>query len=130
MNRLIEIDALSGNRKIFTETISCKEKGKSVQFECNGSEFYKIKVDDSKNTYLTENDRRCDYAIVSNGGEIILFVELKGQRIEHAFNQILATKDKFSSGCSKIYGAIASGKRIPSGTNEQLYTHKKQKEEA
>ncbi|MGP1484893.1 MAG: hypothetical protein ACTTJC_02140 [Campylobacter sp.] len=125
MNRLINLPALSQNKKIFKTVVVCDENNKTVRLECNGSGFYKAKIDDKYNTYLTQNEIRCDYAIVSEDiKEVAILAELKGSDINHAFDQIIASKNKFCKGFLKVYGAVAFGGKIPAGTQEQHFAKK------
>jgi hypothetical protein len=53
-------------------------------------EVIKVKVDDCE----IKNGRRCDFLFLAN--ELEHFVELKGQDIHHAINQITTTIEKLS----------------------------------
>lgn len=67
----------------------CKENGKIFKLYTNGIEFDKIKLDDGQNNEC----KKCDYLITRQTKDIQIFVELKGNKIAKAYQQILVSYD-------------------------------------
>ncbi|MBR8463330.1 hypothetical protein KDD93_01930 [Campylobacter sp. faydin G-24] len=86
--------------------ISCTENNISLRFDCNRNEFHKIHLDSPAYSDILQDAQRCDYIILKDNLEIGVFVELKGNDIEKAMNQILTTKNNFGDGISIFYAAI------------------------
>ena len=64
-------------------------------FEINSNEdFTRIKIDGCLIT--SQNVEKCDFGFVRHSNDNFYFVELKGKKIEKAYNQILSTIDYFN----------------------------------
>jgi hypothetical protein len=76
----------------------------------------KIKVD---GCLITDSGKRCDYMFEIDDTETlaiyrVLYLELKGEGVEHGYRQIVATIDRFlveHQGCNKECHIVAS--RVP-----------------
>lgn len=83
----------------------CQENGKIFRLYTNGIEFSKIKLDNGQN-----NERKkCDYLIIKNTNDIQIFIELKGNKIAKAYEQILVSYDDVNRAKNlqvKSYAAI------------------------
>jgi len=72
------------------KVVSVSEKGRTFVIKNGGAKFVnKVEVDGC----LIEGDRiKCDYLFeIDKPMTLIIYVELKGKDIEHAFNQLVAT---------------------------------------
>ena len=87
----------------------CQENGKIFRLYTNGITFSKIKLDNGQN-----NERKkCDYLIIKSTNDIQIFIELKGNKIATAYQQILASYDDVNRAKNlqvKYYAAIVSSK--------------------
>ncbi len=72
-----------------SKELVCKENGKIFRLYTNGIKFDKIKLDDGQNNEC----KKCDYLITKQTKDIQIFVELKGNKIAKAYQQILASYD-------------------------------------
>ena len=105
---------LKKSAKTCSKKIVCEENHRKFTFHTNNFEFYKIKIDGDveKNTTV----KKCDFLIIKKDKEDIeIFIELKGKKIKDAFNQIIASYEKYSdkSKNPKLYAAIVTS-RYPS----------------
>ena len=101
----------------------CKENGKIFRLYTNGIEFDKIKLDDGQN-----NERKkCDYLITKQTKDIQIFIELKGNKIAKAYQQILASYgniERIKNLQVKYYAAIVC-QRFPQKDTTIQNLHKK-----
>lgn len=105
MNRFI-----SDSTPIFNKIIVCEEKKKILRFCCNDFKFYKIYVDCPENGSLLETDKRCDYAILCKKMDnIAILIELKGNDIKYAAQQIEMIRNQYCSNFKQVYGVIVYG---------------------
>lgn len=101
----------------------CQENGKIFRLYTNGIEFSKIKLDNGQNNEC----KKCDYLIVKSTNDIQIFIELKGNKIATAYQQILASYDDVNRAKNlqvKYYAAIVSSKYPQKDTTIQNL-HKK-----
>ncbi|CUU74267.1 hypothetical protein [Campylobacter hyointestinalis] len=108
MNRLNNLIIKKTNK-----IISCKENSVSISFNCDNCQFMLIHYDNSKNTIISDKDKKCDYIItIKDNNKIALYIELKGNDLKQAFEQIKSTKEKVGNMISSNYGALVY-KSIP-----------------
>ena len=88
----------------------CKENGRVFRLYTNGIAFEKIQLDDGKNNEL----KKCDYLITKKDTKNIqIFVELKGNKIAEAYQQILTSYNNIvciKNLQVKYYAAIVSAR--------------------
>ena len=92
---------------ICSEEIVCKENNRKFILHASCSKFYKIKIDG----YVEKNtkNKKCDFLIIKEDNEDIeIFIELKGKKVKYAFNQIIASCEKYTDNTKKpkLYAAI------------------------
>jgi hypothetical protein len=92
-----------------------KENGKRFEIE-SIENFTKIRIDDC--LIDSQEVEKCDFGFVRNSNNDFYFVELKGNKIEKAYNQIIETIKYFERDLIKIpqnkkYGFIVSSSGIP-----------------
>ena len=103
------------NEDCCIETKVAKENGK--RFEIISDEnFTKIRIDDCLIDSLEVE--KCDFGFVRHSNDEFYFLELKGNKIEKAYNQIIETIKYFEKDLIKIpqnkrYGFIVSSSGIP-----------------
>lgn len=98
----------------FENKTSATEKGKIFRIECEDrtEQFCRIHVDGC--FVIDNNSSKCDYIFVRCKNEDVYYVELKGQDIDKAYEQIVRTlQQHYKTEKSKIYGFIVTGKGIP-----------------
>ena len=110
---------INNDTKISNKIISCKENNKTLNFDCSKTYFYKIHLDCSEHRHLLKDNQRCDYAILSENKDIVILIELKGNDIKKAYNQIFEIKKNFCQNIQQIYGAIVCNKVPSAGTDKQ-----------
>lgn len=122
-NDCVEQDGISCsncNGRLFNNKISCEEKGKTLQFSCNGHSFYKIKLDDNERYSFLKDIKRCDFIIISEElTKIALWVELKKggeEGINDALEQLKKSINMFGKNIQNKYAAIVSA-RIPKSSS-------------
>ena len=76
-----------------------KEKGKRFEIVSNES-FTKIRIDDC--LIISQEIEKCDFGFIRHSNEEFYFVELKGNKIEKAYSQILETIKFFDRNLIKI----------------------------
>ena len=89
--------------------VSCKEKGRSYILKFPDASTYSCKVH-IDGGIVKDDSVRCDYGILTEDG-IGVLVELKGKKIDHAFDQLTETAGilstaKFKSRFKHVYGRI------------------------
>jgi uncharacterized protein YjbI with pentapeptide repeats len=94
---------------------AAKENGKRFEIE-SIENFTKIRIDDC--LIDSQEVEKCDFGFVRNSNNDFYFVELKGNKIEKAYNQIIETIKYFERDLIKIpqnkkYGFIVSSSGIP-----------------
>lgn len=92
-----------------------KENGKRFEIE-SIENFTKIRIDDCLIDY--QEIEKCDFGFVRHFNDEFYFVELKGNKIEKAYNQIIETIKYFEKNLVKIpqnkkYGFIVSSSGLP-----------------
>ncbi|MBF7042257.1 hypothetical protein IY971_02350 [Campylobacter volucris] len=91
----------------YNKILVCENKVK-LTLGCNGREFYKVLIDTKDTSKLKNEITRCDYVIATTDSEdIIIYVELKGEDLQKAFNQISNTHNFLNEKFGKRYIAIA-----------------------
>lgn len=106
---------MSGSDRILV----CEEKSKKFILDTNGSNFSKEKLDDN----MGNSNRECDYLITNNSQHIQIFVELKGNKVEYAFKQILSSYQRYKTQNSKAFAGIVSSS-FPKKTSSFLVWQK------
>jgi len=99
----------------FENKTAATEKGKTFRIECKdkSEQFCRIHVDGC--FVMDNNSNKCDYIFVRCKTEDVYYVELKGQDIGHAYEQIVETISvHFPSPKEKNYGFIIASKVTPS----------------
>lgn len=102
---------LKKSAKTCSKKIVCEENNKKFSLNTNGFDFYKIKIDGDVEKNTTA--KKCDFLIIKKDKEDIeIFIELKGKKIKDAFNQIIASYEKYSDKSKepKLYAAIVTSK--------------------
>ncbi|MGX2983196.1 hypothetical protein [Helicobacter sp. 23-1045] len=84
----------------------CKENGRIFRLYTNGIAFDKIQLDDGQN----DERKKCDYLITKHTKDIQIFIELKGNKIAKAYQQILTSYENRENMQSKCYAAIVCSK--------------------
>ena len=87
--------------------VACEEYGKKLSLDCNGETFFKIIIDGGAELCNSTN-RRCDFMIINDDESIEIYVELKGQDIVHAANQIIETIKKYGLDQAIKYSVIVT----------------------
>ncbi|MBP3221320.1 MAG: hypothetical protein J6M43_04680 [Neisseriaceae bacterium] len=130
-NDCVEQDGISCsncNGRLFNNKISCEEKGKTLQFSCNGYSFYKIKLDDNDRYSFLKDIKRCDFIIISEElTKIALWVELKKggeEGINDALEQLGNSIIMFGRNIQNKYAAIVCSRFPKSGSSTTLYKEK------
>lgn len=108
--------------KISNDEIICKEKGRTFHLHTNNASFAKVKIDGG---VVAENtsELRCDYLIIKQKTEDIeIFVELKGNKITKAMEQLIASYDKYANKRPKTkhYACIVSSRYPQKDTSIQI----------
>ncbi|TKX28244.1 hypothetical protein [Campylobacter estrildidarum] len=99
INKFIEL-----NQQEYDKILTC-EKNVKLELHCNGEKFYKILID--TNNKIENKVTRCDYlATTTDLKKIIIYIELKGENIQRAIEQILTTCDFLNEKFEKRYAAI------------------------
>lgn len=101
----------------------CQENGKIFRLYTNGIKFDKIKLDDGQNNEC----KKCDYLITKQTKDIQIFIELKGNKIAKAYEQILVSYDDINRAKNlqvKSYAAIVC-QRFPQKDTTIQNLHKK-----
>lgn len=101
----------------------CQENGKIFRLYTNGIKFDKIKLDDGQNNEC----KKCDYLITKQTKDIQIFIELKGNKIAKAYEQILVSYDDINRAKNlqvKSYAAIVC-QRFPQKDTTIQTLHKK-----
>lgn len=104
----------------------CQENGKIFRLYTNGIKFDKIKLDDGQNNEC----KKCDYLITKQTKDIQIFIELKGNKIAKAYEQILVSYDDVNRAKNlqvKYYAAIVSSKYPQQDTTIQNLKRKAKK---
>lgn len=98
----------------FENKTAATENGRTFRIECSNKteQFCRIHVD---GCFVIDNDsKKCDYVFVRCKNEDVYYVELKGQDIGRAYEQIVETiSDHFPSPKAKNYGFIIASKVTP-----------------
>ncbi|CUU39805.1 MULTISPECIES: hypothetical protein [Helicobacter] len=95
------------------QVLSCEEKSKKFQLETQQARFYLINIDGEieNNT----EDRKCDFLVIKETSEDIwIYVELKGNKIKDACEQVQATYNRYQPPNALKYIAIVAS-RFPKG---------------
>lgn len=103
----------------FDRILVCEEKSKKFILDTNGFNFSKEKLDDN----MGNLNRECDYLITNNSQHIQIFVELKGNKVEYAFKQILSSYQRYKTQNSKAFAGIVSSS-FPKKTSSFLVWQK------
>ena len=104
----------------FDRILVCEEKSKKFILDTNGFSFSKEKLDDE----MDNSSKECDYLITNDSQHIQIFVELKGNKVEYAFKQILSSYQKYKAQNSKAFVGIVSSSS-PKKTSSFLVWQKK-----
>lgn len=93
---------LFGKNKI----LSCEEKSKKLYLHTKEASFYKIKIDGG--VIQDSVNKKCDFIIIEKEKENIwIYVELKGNKLAQAYEQILKTFNQYKGNDTTInYAAI------------------------
>jgi hypothetical protein len=108
-------ELIEANQDFCSKSKVAIENGK--RFEIVSSEnFTRIKIDDC--LISSQEVEKCDFSFVRHSNDDFYFVELKGNKIEKAYNQIIETIKYFERDLIKIpqnkkYGFIVSSSGIP-----------------
>ncbi|MBF7044718.1 hypothetical protein [Campylobacter volucris] len=90
----------------YDKTLVCEDKVK-LTLKCNKREFYKVLIDTKDTSKLKNEITRCDYVIATTDlKDIIIYVELKGEDLQKAFDQISNTHNFLNEKFGKRYIAI------------------------
>ena len=98
----------------------CEEKSKKFILDANGFNFSKEKLDDT----IDNSNKECDYLITNSSQHIQIFIELKGNKAEYAFKQILSSYEKYKTQDSKAFAGIVSSS-IPQKNSSFLVWQKR-----
>ncbi|WP_051420629.1 hypothetical protein [Helicobacter pametensis] len=107
------------------QLIVCEEKKKKFQLRIDNNEsFYKAKLDDC--IEKKKNDAiRCDYIIFNQDRSRAIFLELKGNDLKKAVDQIEASLKRYPQlGTQEKILCIISSRGIPVKTDEQKPEHR------
>lgn len=103
-----------GKDDCFANKTSVSENGKTFRIECKdkAEQFCCIHAD---GCFIIDNDsKKCDYIFIRCTNEDTYYVELKGQEIDRAYEQLISTIDHhFRIEKVAIHGFIVTGKGIP-----------------
>lgn len=94
-----------------SKELVCKENRKVFRLYTNGVAFSKTKLDDRQDN----EHKKCDYLITKDTKDIQIFIELKGNKVANAFEQILTSyknTEHIENMQIKYYAAIVCS-RIP-----------------
>lgn len=100
-----------------SKELVCKENGKIFRLYTNGIKFDKIKLDDGQNNEC----KKCDYLIVKSTNDIQIFIELKGKKIQDAYDQITESYARYANTNEGIkHYAIIVTSHIPPNERTKL----------
>lgn len=101
------------NSKLYkkNETLCCEEKGKKLYLDTEEASFYRIKIDGGIIKKDNNTSKRCDFIVIEKENENIwIYVELKGNKLDEAYKQILETFNKYKENNTINYAAIVSSR--------------------
>ncbi|EAH7777643.1 hypothetical protein D0W43_07300 [Campylobacter coli] len=97
---------IESNQQEYDKILTCEQNVK-LELRCNGEKFYKILIDTKDTNKIENKATRCDYlATTTDLKKIIIYIELKGEDIKQAIEQILTTRDFLNEKFEKRYAAI------------------------
>ncbi len=107
------IKKTGGDSACFDKKTSAKEKNRTFTIEYpKGEQFCRIHVDDC--LVKSKTVQKCDYAFVRCSTKDVYYIELKGLKIDKAFDQIVETiNTHFLTTKDKVYGFIIATKTVP-----------------
>jgi uncharacterized protein YjbI with pentapeptide repeats len=108
-------DLIAAHQNCCSKSKIASENGKRFEIDSN-EDFTRIRIDDC--LISSQQVEKCDFGFVRNSNNDFYFVELKGNKIEKAYNQIIETIKYFERDLMKIpqnkkYGFIVSSSGIP-----------------
>lgn len=95
------------NRNIVCKDNEETSHNNKVYFNCNGENFFKIKIDGCVEPKGGPN-LRCDFMIIGENEQIELYIELKGGDISRAVDQIMSTINNHGLSTATKYSAIVA----------------------
>lgn len=107
------IEQTGGDESCFDKKTSASENKVSFHIEYpKGETFCRIHVD---GCFVKDNEsQKCDYVFVRCSNKETYYVELKGQDVPKAYNQIVETlKTHFPAPKNKTYGFIVASRVVP-----------------
>lgn len=102
----------SNNKLIVCEDRTKNSSKGKVEFDCSSELFYRVNIDGDIEKKCGVKSR-CDFMVIKSDETIELYIELKGQDVSTAVNQILNTIKEHGLKNAKKYSAIVTS-NIPS----------------